>query len=374
MYSLPTLMRTFYFIYFSIMGLMLPFFPVYLAALHMNAATIGFMVGLLSAARMLAPPLFGYYLEQRQHNAAAVLAVAGVVAAISVVPLNHTVSWLPLFALLVLLFSVLWAGMLPAADSLTLAMTKQQGSDYGRIRLWGSIGFIASSMLAGAWLEGQAIDYLPWIVAGLMLLLAVSAWAFHAPSHTAAAHSKQPIAEKKWSPALRRLMIGGLLMQCSHGAYYGFFSLYLIQLGYDHQTIGLLWVVGVLAEIVLMAYGGTWLQQLPLNTCLRACFLLAALRWLGIGMVEDYVLLIVFQLLHAASFAAFHVASVTGISRISPASQHISTQGWFAAMGFGLGGMLGIMLAGQVVNTIDIQAAFLLSVLVALAGVWLYRK
>jgi len=209
-----------------------------------------------------------------------------------------------------------------------------------------------------------------------MILLAISSWAFHSPSLTVTPPQDQqtPSNKKKWSPALRRLMFAGLLMQCSHGAYYGFFSLYLLQLGYDHQSIASLWVVGVAAEIVLMAYGGTWLQRLPLHACLRVCFLLAALRWLGIAMVESLAWLIVFQLLHAASFAAFHVASITGISRISPAAQHITTQGWFAAMGFGLGGMLGIMLAGQVVGIVSIQAAFLLSALIALAGVCLYRK
>ncbi|MDQ6975480.1 MAG: MFS transporter [Mariprofundaceae bacterium] len=366
----------FYFVYFSVMGLMLPFFPVYLAALNMNAMTIGFMVGLLSAARMLAPPLFGHFLDQRKHAAAGVLSLAACLAAIAFLPLNHAVPWLPLFALLVLLFSMLWAGMLPAADGLTLVIAEQQGSDYSRIRAWGSLGFIASSMLAGFWLKESTMHYFPWIIAFLMFLLAISSSAFRPSMSFAPIADKpdRPILKKPWSQALRRLMLGGLLMQCSHGAYYGFFSLYLIELGFSNQTIGILWVVGVVAEIVLMAYGGKWLQKLPLSVCLRACFLLAALRWLGIGMVEDYWLLFVFQLLHAASFAAFHIASVTGIARIAPASQQVSTQGWFAAMGFGLGGMLGIVLAGWVVNIMHIQMAFLLSSLIALAGVYLYRK
>jgi len=354
------------------MGLVLPFFPVYLASLQMEAFTIGLIIALISASRIFAPPLFGYWLEQRQYSPALILCSSSMIAALALVPLNSAATWLPVFALLVLLFSLLWSGILAPADSFTIRMAEANHTQYSRIRLWGSVGFIVSSLLVGAYLNGERMLLLPWIMAVLMVALAITTIAFHhvpAPAQHHTAHTNLPHSRET-----QRLMLAGLLMQCSHGAYYAFFSLYLIDLGYQTSWISFLWVASVAAEIILMAWAGSWLQRCSLALCLQLCFVLAALRWLGIAYSEAWWWLLLWQLLHAATFAAFHISSVTAMNRMVAPSRQASAQGWLGAMTFGLGGMLGIMLAGWLVQVMDIRAALLSSSIIALLGAWLYRQ
>jgi|UPI00036C1A4E PPP family 3-phenylpropionic acid transporter len=362
--------RLFYFFYFAVMGLVLPFFPVYLASLQMEAFTIGFIIALISAARIFAPPLFGYCLEQRHYNPAIILCLSSLVAGIALLPLNNIAIYLPIFGFLVLLFALLWSGMLAPAESLTIHLAEANQTHYSRIRLWGSVGFIVSSLLAGSYLAGEHIRILPWIMAALMLALALSSFAFiHMPS-LSQHHDDAPLP---YSQETRRLMLAGLLMQCSHGAYYAFFSLYLIQIGYQAQWISFFWVVAVGAEIMLMAWAGHWLQRCSLSLCLHICFVLAALRWLGIAYTEAWWWLLLWQLCHAATFGAFHISSITAINRMVAPSRQASAQGWLGAMTFGLGGMLGVMLAGWLVQVMDIRAALLSSSIIALLGAWLYH-
>ncbi|MDQ6979348.1 MAG: MFS transporter [Mariprofundaceae bacterium] len=364
--------RLFYFFYFAVMGLVLPFFPVYLASLQMEAFTIGLIIALISAARIFAPPLFGYWLEQRQYNPAIILCLSSLVAAMALLPLNSAATYLPVFALLVLLFALLWSGILAPADSLTIRIAEANHTHYSRIRLWGSVGFIVSSLLAGSYLAGERMLILPWIMAGLMIALAISSVTFQRmPVFT---HHPSDDAPLPHSRETHRLMLAGLLMQCSHGAYYAFFSLYLIHIGYQAQWVSLFWVVSVVAEIILMAWAGHWLQRCSLALCLHICFVLAAVRWLGIAYSEAWWWLLLWQLFHAATFGAFHISSITAMNRMVAPSRQASAQGWLGAMTFGLGGMSGVMLAGWLVQVIDIRAALLSSSIIALLGAWLYRQ
>jgi len=158
-------------------------------------------------------------------------------------------------------------------------------------------------------------------------------------------------------------------MQVSHGAYYGFFSLYLSEAGYSGGQIGLYWVIGVVAEIILMWRWSKALQAAAPALVFTICLLLASLRWFGIALTTDPILLILLQLLHAASFAAFHVAAIAWVKRLSPDSRHAAAQGLFSAAGFGLGSTIGIMGCGLIASAFGFTTAFYLCALIALLGI-----
>jgi len=346
--------RIFYAAYFAAMGLILPFFPVYLASLGMDVAMIGLMTGLLAAAKVIAPPCSGYWLDIRHVPTGRFIVVASILAALFAAMLDMSSSSLPVFTLMILLFGMLWAAVLPLTDGLSIHVAEAALVNYGRLRVWGSIGFVMTSLLGGVLFDLISFSWFPWLLVVLMLVMAAAARGFpELPRIASDTDSKQPFAS-----SLRWLLWVSFLMQLSHGAYYGFFSLYLLDAGYSGGEVGAFWVLGVLAEIILMWVWTQQIQAMPLMLVVQFCLLLAAVRWFATGWSDLWWWLIVLQLLHAATFAAFHIVAVTWVKRLAPAHRHASAQGWYAATGFGLGSTIGMMGCGLIVSAYDFSTAF----------------
>ncbi len=359
--------RLFYASYFATMGIILPFFPVYLAGRGMDATAIGLFTGLLAISRMLAPPLAGRALD-RTSNTSRFILTASLAAAMLALSLPWIESGVML-ALTILAFGCLWAVVLPLTDGLSVAVSEAALVDYGRLRVWGSIGFVAASLAGGIWLTGENQSRFPYWLMATLLVTALSAKGF--PVNTMH-HERASSRKKYFSSSFGLLLLVSFLMQASHGAYYGFYSLYLLKAGYAGWMIGGFWVLGAVAEIVLM-----WKWSRPVGEAspalvLSICLFLASVRWLGIGLTQIWWLLALLQLLHAASFAAFHINAVTWVSRLSPRGRQASAQGWYSASGFGLGAALGIMACGWISSqsgTSGFRMAFMVCSVVALLGV-----
>ena len=358
--------RLFYAAYFAAMGLILPFFPVYLAGLGLEVTMIGVMTGLLAAAKIVAPPWTGHLLERRpeswlQHF----IMIASLLAAVAALGMGAPFGLYGL-AVMVFLFGVLWAAILPLTDGISVSVSEAALADYGRLRVWGSIGFVATSLAGGIWLADTHIDAFPVALALLMLVMAFAARGFPRLTLPAGEESEEGAP---FSRGFYQLLGIAFIMQVSHGAYYGFFSLHLADAGFSGWQIGLYWVLGVLAEIVLMWRWSRPVQQTAPATIFTLCLGLAALRWLGTGLTIHPLMILLLQLLHAASFAAFHVAAIAWVKRLAPAGRHRAAQGWYSAAGFGLGSTVGIMGCGMVAEAWGYAAAFYLCAAVALCGI-----
>jgi len=346
--------RLFYAAYFAAMGLILPFFPVYLASLGYSVAVVGLMTGLLAAAKVIAPPCSGYWLDVRHMPAGRFIVLASALAALCAAGFNMSSTSPLLFAITVLSFGLLWAAVLPLTDGLSIHVSEAALADYGRLRVWGSIGFVVTSLLGGILFDVISLAWFPWFLVGLMAIMALAGRGF--PE----IELNEPLIGlgKALPRALILLLVVSFLMQLSHGAYYGFFSLYLLDAGYQGWQVGAFWMLGVLAEIILMWLWTKPIQQWPLMQVMMVCLLLAALRWTGTAWSHVWWWLLLLQCLHAASFAAFHIAAVTWVKRLAPSHRHAAAQGWYAATGFGLGTTIGIMACGLIVQTYGFSAAF----------------
>lgn len=363
--------RIFYAAYFAAMGLILPFFPVYLDWRGLDVVTIGVMTGLLSAAKVIAPPWIGHLADRNESSHSRKFIVAASLSAGLAIGAMHFVDQVAMLAVVILVFGVLWASILPLTDGLSVSMSEAALADYGRLRVWGSIGFVIASLAGGAWLLGMNVGYFPLWIFVLMLLLAVAAVGFPVYQPMAAF---QTDGSERFGRSFLLLLAVSFLMQVSHGAYYGFFSLYLVDIGYTGWQIGAFWVLGVVAEIVLMWGWSRPLQQASPALVLSVSLLLAAIRWIGIGSTEVWYILAIWQLLHAASFAAFHLSAIAWVKRLAPASRHATAQGWYSASGFGLGSTVGIMGCGVIVEASGFPAAFYISAIVAAAGALLASR
>lgn len=365
--------RAFYAAYFAAMGLVLPYFPVYLDARGLDAAAIGVMTGLVALAKVIAPPWIGHRLDQHPAEVThRFIILASWCAAIFAIAIGWSFNiWL--LAGIVLLFGIFWAAVLPLTDGLSISIAEHADSDYGQLRVWGSIGFVIASLAGGAWLAGRHIDLFPLLLGLLMVMLALVSRGFP----TLESHAEQDRGGSPFPDIFYLLLALGFMMQLSHGAYYGFFSLYLADAGYSGWQIGIYWVIGVAAEIILMWRWTRQIQSLSPRLIFSICLALAAIRWLGMAITDEPVTLALLQLLHAASFAAFHVAAIAWVRRLAPTGRHAAAQGLFSATGFGLGSTVGIMAAGVIVEAFGYATAFYLCAGVALLGIlpalWLKR-
>ncbi len=357
--------RLFYAAYFAAMGLILPFFPLYLDDRGFDAAMVGLITGLIALAKVIAPPWIGHMLDGRSASAThRFIVIASALAALMAFLFGLS-DHIVLFATIVLLFGIFWATILPLTDGLSITISESDAADYGRLRVWGSVGFVVTSLAGGLWLVGDYIQSFPIVLAAFMLILVFASMGF--PMFKPAA--VETLESTTFSKPFYTLLTIAFIMQVSHGAYYGFFSLYLAEAGYSGGQIGIYWVIGVLAEIILMWRWSKALQQAAPALVFSICLLLAALRWAGIGLTTDPILLILLQLLHAASFAAFHVTAIAWVKRLSPDSRHAAAQGLFSAAGFGLGSTIGIMGCGLIANAFGYTTAFYLCAFVALLGI-----
>jgi PPP family 3-phenylpropionic acid transporter len=234
----------------------------------------------------------------------------------------------------------------PLVDSTTLLRLGEKTGDYGRIRLWGSIGYMVAVVLVGYLLDVFPVAALLWIVLALIagtLALAMSIPETEAPPHEEAA----PITHVLGSPAVVALIAGSALMVAAHGPYYAFYSIHVVAHGYSKALTGWLWALGVLCEIGIFywlprLYGAFTLRQILIASCA-----LAVLRFLLIGWAADsFALLLFAQTLHAATFGSFHAAAIGIVHRLFRGRHQARGQAIYGSLTYGVGGTLGSLASG----------------------------
>ena len=356
----------FYFAFFLYAGLMLAYLPAYLAGRGLGAGEIAAVLALPQVVRIFAPALWGWVADRTGAQRAIVVFGCGANAACFVfVPAAPDAASI---ALLVGAASLVSAAALPLVEAITLGALAGEAGRYGPIRLWGSLGFIVAVAGGGAWLDRHAAATL---APGLVAFGVASVAAALALPRTRA-HQPAPARSFSLPPAARRLLACGFCMALSHGTLYAFFTLHLQRAGYSGTVIGLLWTLGVLAEIVVFLVLPRLFRHASLAAILAGGCLLGVLRFLLIGWVaQSGALLVLAQLMHAATFGAFHAASVAAVHRLFPAAAHARGQTLFSSLAYGAGGAAGALSAGWAWELAGPAAAFTLSAGAAGLGVFL---
>jgi PPP family 3-phenylpropionic acid transporter len=293
----------------------------------------------------------------RLASLASILAFAGVL-------IDSSYLWL---AFVMLMFSFFWNATLPQFEANTLQHLGEHSHHYSKIRVWGSVGFIAIVMALGQLLEYFSIAIMPYA----MILMLAGIWlsSLYVPESTTR-HLQidhRPFKQLITQPAVLTFLVVCFLMLVSHGPYYTFYSIYLENHHYSRSFIGQLWALGVLAEVVVFLFMHRWLPYYGLRKVLLVSLLLAALRWLLIGFFPGHLIVIVFaQLLHAASFGTFHVAAIAWVHEHFVGQYQGRGQALYSMIGFGAGGVVGSLSSGYLWQTPGPTATFTLAALVSL--------
>lgn len=335
----------FYFFWFGTLGALLPYWSLYLKDAGFAASQIGAVFAILLGTKVVAPNVWGWVADHYGRRLTIIrLATAAAALLFLCVPFIH--GFLAL-ALLMVGYGFFSNAALPQLEAVTFSHLGGDDHEYGRIRLWGSVGFIISVVALGGLLEITSTRLVPaWIITTLACLFVVS---LGVPDvrHTAGhAH-----AEGFWS-VLRRPHVAALLAVCflaqlSHGPYMSFFSIYMEHYGYGRGVIGVLWALGVVAEVAVFACLPRLVARFGLRPLMLGAMTLTALRWAMLAAFPQAMAIVVpAQFLHLASFGIYHGVAVSLIHRLFRGNLQGRGQALYSSLSFGAGGAVGALASG----------------------------
>jgi PPP family 3-phenylpropionic acid transporter len=271
--------------------------------------------------------------------------------------------------LIMMAMSIFTSSTLPLAESLTLSHLAATNGHYSRIRAWGSFGFIVASFGFGFIFDFLGIQHL--LLTLLITQALIFVFSYGIPEK---AYKKEKKTNLSFFNILKNKEVICLLSSCalmvtSHGLLYNFFSIYLDEQGYSNSSIGFLWSLGVLCEIMVFLSMPKILKFLNFKQILMISLFIAVIRFFIIGNYVDFLILIILaQMMHAFTFGAFHVASIEMVNKFFPGKNHAKGQALYNSITYGVGGALGGLGGGFVIQTYSASSAFLLSALFPLLG------
>ncbi len=354
-------------------GVQLPFFPVWLKTKGLDPREISFIIAATMFLRIAAGPVFAFIADRIDDRRRVVIALAwGSLVAVALYQV--TVGFWTILLVTLMLMSF-WPSITPLIETLAMKAAHEQGIDYGRVRLWCSITFIVASLGTGWILEWRQPTVIVFCLIGAIAVNLAGAYllAREVPNpRTGVA----PGGQLKAALAITRqpLFIVGLLtaslIQSTHAVYYAFGTLNWQKLGYSDATIGMLWGIGIVAEIILFAFSGRVVARIGAVRMMTIGAALAAVRWSAMAFSPPLWVLFPLQALHAGSYCAAHLGTIHFLTRATPRALAATAQSLYAS--FAAGAMMGVMtlIAGWLFEAYG-PKAYLLGAMVgalALAG------
>lgn len=365
----------FYFFYFASLGVLIPYWSLYLKSLGYNSLTIGSLIAILPATKLIAPYIWGW-LADHTRRSMFIIRVASILALLtfSLVFISDQLWWLTVS---MLLFSFFWNAILPQFEAMTLNHLGPNVHRYSMIRLWGSLGFIVVVVLIGDLLQSFDASIIPLAVLLTFVFIAITS--FVVPEKLNVPHEDHsPIWHVIKQPKVLAFLAVCFLMLCSHGPYYTFYTIFLQEQGYSSHMIGVLWAVGVLAEVIIFLLMHRLLPMFGARKLLLVTLLLTTARWLLIGFfVDDLTMLFLAQLFHAFSFGVFHAVGISLVHEYFTGSHQGRGQALYASTSYGAGVAVGSLVSGMVWDLWGASVLFMLAAsctLLALAIVWKFIR
>ena len=360
----------FYFFYFAFVGMFAPYWSLYLKSIQFDAVQIAILMSVQPVMRMLAPNLWGW-LADRTGKRLLVVQLAALCGVLSYLGVFFTTQfWGMLLVLGVMSF--FWSASMPLVEATTLTYLGKNTAHYGRIRSWGSVGFIVAVLGLGYAFDHIDIGWLLW--AGLAIMLGILFFSRQIPPTVVLAHhsDSQSITSIVLQPRVLAFFGACFLMSVAHGPYYTFFSIYVVEHGYAKSAVGGLWALGVLCEIGVFFLMPWLMRRYTLPQILLVSFACAVLRFMLIGWgVDSLWLLILAQVLHAATFGAFHAAAVALIHHFFQGRHQSKGQALFGSLTYGAGGVVGGLASGPIWQHYGASVLYSCSAGVALLGLLL---
>ena len=360
----------YYFFYFAFVGVFSPYFGLYLQSLKFSAWDIGLLMSQMQLMRLFGPYLWGW-LADRFGRRMEIIRLAGLISFAGFIPF-FWFDRLPGMLLAMAVLAFFWSAALPLVETLTFDHVQGDASRYSRIRLWGSIGFIVAVLGGGALLDVLHVATVLWlcaiVLAGIFVLALLLS---DAPKNERAGLAVSVIGILR-QVRVQALLAASFAMSAAHGAFYVFYTIHLSDHGYGKTEVGLLWSLGVVAEIFVFTQMHRFDRRFGLRNLLLLCFAVAVLRFPLMGWaVASPLLMLLVQLMHGLTFGAHHAVSIAAINRWFPGRARGRGQALYSSLSFGAGGLLGALAGGGLWDAVGAAWTFTLSGLFALLGLLL---
>lgn len=330
------LLSFFYFFYFSVVGVYIIFMPKVLTTFGYSAEEIGIIFAAGPLVRFILPMLFikGFKLERKAFNISLLIMILSALSFYSFIDDFYK-----------LLISNIFLGVglgvvLPYVEVIALEHLGKE--NYGKIRLFGSLGFILVALVLVRFLSSSIVALNFLLI--LTFITALVAFIIVHELYKTKKQKEQTLSNdinlfRDW-----KIWLGLTLMQLSFGAFYNFFTIYSTDNGISLDTTIYLWSFGVLVEIIMFQYQARFLHN-NLLFVLQLTTLLTALRWFLVFSFSQNLFVLYFsQTLHAFSFALFHSTAIACLHQLY--KHKALAQQFFAGITYGLGGFLGAILSG----------------------------
>jgi PPP family 3-phenylpropionic acid transporter len=360
--SLRWAFGSFFFLYFAYVGLVSPYASLFFLERGFSVIEIAALVSMLQITRIVGPFSWGW-LSDYLSNRIGIIRFCACLAALVFLCIYFLQGYIGFFIWMFALHTIL-SSLMPLGESATIhALYKDNSFDkrYGRLRLWGSIGFIAMVLAAGELFQRTTIELYPIVGTIVLFALALITSCIHEPKMERRKMVKGELLIVLFNPDVRWFLLSGFFMIFAHAALYVFYSLYLSDLGYDKFQIGLFWALGVAAEVIFFYFQSKVLSRLDVEVILQAAFGIGVIRFILIAFLPITSVLIVAQLMHAGTFAAHHSAATKLLQRWFTGPVQARGQALMATISYGLGGTLGGLCAGWIWEASQPRDVFVMS-------------
>lgn len=365
----------FYFFYYAIVGTFMPFWSLYLEDQGFNFQEIGLLSSIAIITRFFAPFIWGWIADKSGKRMLFVRIATWMEAcvwfAIFIIP-NSFQS----IALLMLIFSFFQNAILAQFEGVTLFWLAEKRTElYGKVRKWGSVGFIVGVFGIGALLEVISISMLPILLLCIAFLAFIWSFTIKEPSEAPASQKKlEPLIPILKNPIVYSFFIIEFIMLFSHAPFYSFYSNYLSHAGFQTSVIGFLWAIGVIAEIIMFAYANVFLTRYSWRILVCVCLVITGLRWCIVGIFPTNLSMqCLAQIIHAFSFGLFHMIAMRVIFQNFTMGQQGRGQAIYSTM-WGLGVALGSLLAGHYWECIGGSTIFVIAGFSTILGLLFIKK
>ena len=355
---------SFFFLYFAYVGLVSPYASLFFVDRGFSVIEIAVLMSMLQITRIVGPFSWGW-LSDYLSNRIGIIRVCACLAALVFLCIFYLQDYIGFFIWMFVLHTIL-SSQMPLGETATIhALYKDNSFDkrYGRLRLWGSIGFIAMVLFAGELFQRKGIELYPYVGTVILFSLAAITFGLHEPKMQRRKMVRGELFAVLINPDVRWFLVSGFFMIFAHASLYVFYSLYLTNLGYDKFQIGLFWALGVAAEVLFFYFQNKVLSRIDSEIVLQGAFGIGVVRFILIAFFPTTIVLMLAQLMHAGTFAAHHSAATKLLQRWFTGPLQARGQAIMATVSYGLGGTIGGLCAGWIWDLFQPRDVFVMSAL-----------
>ncbi|MEM8743390.1 MAG: MFS transporter [Pseudomonadota bacterium] len=372
----------FYGAVFLLIGFHLPYFPVWLEWRGLSPGEIGVVLSAPLVVRVLATPVISFAAD-RMGNRRLVIVLLSWGTLFGYLLFTYTHGFWAVFGVATLT-AVAWTSIMPVTEAVAMDGVRREGHDYGRMRLWGSLTFIAASFGGGFALQLWGAPSALWLMIASAVCILATAYVLPSPRDRGRLKEATALPQLQIgkalavarSPLFLLFLIAAGLVQSTHAVYYAFGTIDWQAQGISATVIGALWTTGVVAEILLFMYSGRVVRAFSAVNLITLAAAASILRWTITAFAPPLWLLFIVQVLHGLTFGAAHLGAVHFITDATPAEAAGTAQGVYASFAIGIAMGSALLASGPLyaaLGTSAYLAMALLGVMALVAALLLAR-